>query len=239
MAAAPFWNIHTHRWPAESPYALVNVSAEASPEVVSEVSAEFSAEASAEFSAECFAEPSAESPYFSVGIHPWQADRPLAEERRRVEAWLKHPRCIALGESGLDKVCGVDEALQREAFRWMAELACRTERPLLIHCVKASNEVMALHRQLCPRVPWVVHGFRGKRALAEQWLAEGFYLSFGFRFQEEALRSVPSERLLLESDEERLPIASLYERVAQLRETGVEQLAAEVTSNVNRLFFRL
>lgn len=227
MAAVPYWNIHTHRLPAESPYALVNVSAEASPEEVSGVSAEFSAE------------PSAESPYFSVGIHPWQADRPLAEEQRRVEAWLRHPRCIALGESGLDRVCGVDEALQRAAFRWMAELACRTERPLLIHCVKASNEVMALHRQLRPRVPWVVHGFRGKRALAEQWLAEGFYLSFGFRFQEEALRSVPSERLLLESDEERLPIASLYERVAQLRETGVEQLAVEVTSNVNQLFFRL
>ena len=56
-------------------------------------------------------------------------------------------------------------------------------------------------RDLRPSNPWIIHGFRGKAALAEEYLKHGFYLSFGEKYQEAALCRVPADRLFIETDE--------------------------------------
>lgn len=52
-------------------------------------------------------------------------------------------------------------------------------KPLVIHLVKAVDELLKVKRDLRPSNPWIIHGFRGKAALAEEYLKHGFYLSFG------------------------------------------------------------
>ena len=66
---------------------------------------------------------------------------------------------------------------------------------------------------------------------------QGFYLSFGQKFQPETLRYVPEDRLLLETDESLLPIREIYQEAASTRETTVEQLEKAVSSTINKLFF--
>lgn len=65
-------------------------------------------------------------------------------------------------------------------------------------------------------MPWIIHGFRGKKQLAEQLLDRGFYLSFGARYHPEALHAAwTAGRLLLETDDSPNHIGGLYRRVAE------------------------
>lgn len=111
------------------------------------------------------------------------------------------------------------------------------ELPLLIHAVKATEELFAIKKEMRPRNAWIIHGFRGKKELAESLLGQGFYLSFGEKYQPEALRITPEDRLLLETDEATADIADVYERVARERKRGLEELTAKVQETINRLFF--
>ena len=99
---------------------------------------------------------------------------------RWIESVLgKDKRVIALGEAGLDKCCHVPFALQEEAFRMMGSFSEQHCLPLIIHAVKVYNELIALKKEIHPSQPWIVHGFRGKKELAQSLVRQGFYLSFG------------------------------------------------------------
>lgn len=116
----------------------------------------------------------------------------------------------------------------------MAEAVCK---PLVIHAVKAQAELIQLKRELKPRVPWIIHGFRGKVQLAQDLVRHGLYLSFGARYQEETLRQIPLDRLFLETDESEVSIASLYEEAARLRGLSCSELREAVSCNIHRVFF--
>ena len=60
-----------------------------------------------------------------------------------------------------------------------AQLAEAHQKPVVIHCLKSWDELITLRGIAQPKVPWILHGFRGKPKLAEQMLKHGFYLSFG------------------------------------------------------------
>lgn len=179
-----------------------------------------------------------EARFLSVGIHPWYITREdYGSQMEWVERMLDDRRVIALGEAGLDKRCATPFDLQLVAFRYVAQLADKRGLPLLIHAVKATEELFAVKKEMCPRNAWIIHGFRGKKELAESLLGQGFYLSFGEKYQPEALRITPEDRLLLETDEATADIADVYERAARERKRGLEELTAKVQETINRLFF--
>ena len=128
--------------------------------------------------------------------------------------------------------------LQKVVFKEQMAMAEEHGLPLVIHCVKASNELVQLKRQTHPDQPWIIHGFRGKEALAKEFIQHGFYLSFGACYQEEALRSVPVERLFIETDESELSIEDIYLRVAQSRGMDLKELTESIKKNVERVFFK-
>ena len=76
---------------------------------------------------------------------------------------------------------------QLEVFKGQIELSEREEKPLIIHCVKAIDGLLRLRRDLHPKMPWMFHGFRGKPQQLRSLLAAGFYVSFGFHYNEESL----------------------------------------------------
>ena len=176
--------------------------------------------------------------WYSVGVHPWA----LQQGEVRQETWEKlreaavHPQVLAVGEAGLDRLVQVPMKLQEAVFARQAELAGEAGKPLIVHLVRAVDELLRLKKVLKPGVPWIIHGFRGKAALAEELLRHGFYLSFGEKYQEGALNVVPLSHLFLETDESLASIFRLYARAAAVRQLSVEELATAVRDNVHRVF---
>lgn len=174
-----------------------------------------------------------------MGMHPWHVTV-LPDERQllRLKELAGHPQVLAVGEAGLDKLAEAPLELQQKVFIRQAQLAEEVGKPLVLHVVKAADELLQAKRSLRPSVPWIIHGFRGKAELAKQYLTHGFYLSFGERYQEEALRAVPADRLFIETDESTVPIEQLYARAAEVRGVPIAELKETVFQNVLRLFFK-
>jgi len=126
----------------------------------------------------------------SVGLHPWDVTRDWQEQVAQAEADAALPNVWAIGECGLDTLRGPDIELQTAAFCAQAALAERMGKPVVIHCVRAFDRLLRLHKMCRPRVAWIVHGFRGKAELAKQLMAKGMLLSFGHEFNAETVRYV-------------------------------------------------
>ncbi len=216
LSPTGWWNVHTHRKTGDMHHAVWCCGWRDWPEASSEM-----------------------PPYVSVGIHPWHlAETNFSEQWQWLTQAVRDKRVVAIGEAGLDKVVGVPFDLQRHAFRQVALLAEEMNLPLLIHAVKAFNEVIALKKELHPCNPWIIHGFRGKKELAQTCLRHGLYLSFGEKYQEEALCVTPLEYLLLETDESAVDIRELYRRASLLKRITEEELREKAEQNIRRLFFK-
>ena len=142
--------------------------------------------------------------YYSVGIHPWEADTATDTDWQRLRAMAVDPRVVAVGECGLDTrhLPAVAMEVQTAVFKRQAALAEELGKPLIIHCVGAYNQLIALRNELRPTVPWIVHGFRGKPQLAADLVRHGFYISLDPRHNPDVPAAIPADRLLHETDAE-------------------------------------
>lgn len=139
--------------------------------------------------------------HYSAGVHPWNADKCDAQVMDWLNRELRLPNVVAVGECGLDKLCNVDMDIQVAVFKKMVALSENFQKPVIIHCVRAWEELFSIYSECKPTQKWVIHGFRGKPELTLRLIKLGFYLSFGSRFNAESLRVTPLSRLLVESDE--------------------------------------
>ena len=171
----------------------------------------------------------------SIGIHPWHINEKWEREFNTIAEIAKADNVVAIGECGLDKLKSpVSIELQKEIFRAQALLAEKVEKALMIHCVKAYNELIPVHKAISPKQAWIIHGFRGKPAQAEQLIRAGFYISLGEQFNPDSAKAIPVERLFIESDESNVAITDIYAAVAQARGTTVEELALQTIKNAAR-----
>lgn len=176
--------------------------------------------------------------YLAAGIHPWYiTQKNYQKQLTWVESMLTDRRVIALGETGLDKHCSTPFELQTEVFRHMISLADKHYLPLFIHAVKSTEELIALKKELRPRNPWIIHGFRGKKELAQSLIRQGCYLSFGEKYNSDSLLVTPIEKLLLETDESSVSIEELYSRVALQKSISPDALITNIQETVSSLFF--
>lgn len=173
--------------------------------------------------------------YYSVGIHPWQVGRATDADFDRLAECATLGNVLMIGECGIDKLRGGDLPMQMSVLERHIALSEQVCKPLVLHCVRASNELCRLRRVLRPRMPWVVHGFRGNARVAGQLLDAGFYLSYGERFNPEALAITPADRLLAETDESLLPIDEIYRRLAASRQIEVDEFVRNVEEVVKEL----
>lgn len=171
----------------------------------------------------------------TAGIHPWDAGK---KDVASIVAALEGVQ--AMGEIGLDFLRGPAREAQLAAFRAQLSMARERGLPVVLHCVKAFEEVMRCLAACEPRAV-IFHGFIGSPEQARQALAKGYYLSFGertFRSPKtlEALRRTPLRQLFLETDESPTPICTVYARTAEALGTGVEELQRATTENYERIF---
>ena len=164
------------------------------------------------------------------GIHPWKA----GEEFVVPDLSGK----LAIGECGLDGLRGPAMEVQEEVFIRQIRLSEEFGKPLIIHCVKALDRLLQLHKELKPKQMWMLHGFRGKPQQLRSFLDAGFFVSFGFQHNEESLRICPTDRLLLETDDDVVhSIEEIYNNVARKRGLELSDLGEVMVENY-RAFFR-
>jgi TatD DNase family protein len=179
---------------------------------------------------------------FSYGIHPWHLDEKNHDQLiARVIEIAGNPDVAAIGEAGFDRMKGPSSELQRKTFEEQVVIAEELRKPVVIHCVRAWDELLKVHKKFKPVMPWLVHGFRGKPDLAQQLVLKGMYLSFWFDFvmrpeSVPLLKSVPKERIFLETDGAEIDIRDIYKKVSCDLDISVEELKATIYKNFNVLF---
>lgn len=181
--------------------------------------------------------------FYSVGLHPWHlgSKQENNEALQMVEEALEFDHVIFVGEAGLDKINGGDFIEQLRVFEAQAVIAEEYQYPLIIHCVKAINEVVALRNKMNPVMPWILHGYSGSIEQTKQLVDKGFLFSFGknlFRENAKAIESfkyLPLNKIFLETDEVELGVESVYKQAAILKDIPLEKLREAVWNNFNQI----
>lgn len=197
--------------------------------------------------------------FYAAGTHPMSAaEEPLATVAELV-ALARHPKMVAIGETGLDYHYSADSAaVQAESLAIHIEAARQTGLPLVIHARDADTDMARILTEAHRAGPFacVMHCFTSGAALAEAALGLGFYLSISgiatFRSAGD-LRAIfaaaPRDRLLVETDSPYLApqshrgkrnepafVADTVRRMAPALGMEPDELAAVTTANFDRLF---
>lgn len=175
----------------------------------------------------------------SVGIHPWYIEDDWQAQCAHYTQWVQQHvhRLEALGEAGLDSVRGAPMAVQQAVFEAHIQLSEALRLPLILHCVRAHEPLLALRKQHKPRQAWVFHGFSMRPTVAKQLTDAGIYLSFGAAILRpaasagESLAAVPASQFFLETDDSDVQIAEIYAAAAAIRGISAEELAQQIAAN--------
>ncbi len=173
--------------------------------------------------------------FLSAGVHPWHASEWGNANDYLLNTILEASHFSIIGEVGLDKVCKIPMSEQRYILEFQLRHANMEALPVLIHNVGCQEELLALKKKYKQIPSWIIHGFRGKEQAAKQYLSNGFHLSFGPKYQPNALRICPMDRLFLETDDSNVDLTLLYERVAQDRSMTILDLEKRVAKNFELL----
>ena len=199
----------------------------------------------------------------SVGIHPHEAGNEVnACNVNAIKAAADHPKCVAIGEAGLDYYYDYGRPDQpAESFRAQITAAREMTLPIIVHSRDADEDMATILEEEMKRGAFngVMHCFSSGQALAERALAVGFYISFSgmLTFKKSAeLRTiaadVPLDRILVETDSPYLapvphrgkpnePAFTAYTlaKLAEIRDMPVAEMAKITRQNTARLFYKM
>lgn len=200
-----------------------------------------------------------ENVWCSVGTHPHNAHEELHIQTDELVRLSAHPRCVAIGEAGLDYFYdNAPRDAQATGLRRHIAAARITGLPLIIHSRQADEDMAVILEEEAGQgaFPFVLHCFTAGMDLAKRALALGGYVSFSgiitFKNAEEireVAKIVPADRYLVETDAPYLApiphrgqsnepsfVRHTAEKLADVRGISLEQLAAESTASFGRLF---
>lgn len=202
---------------------------------------------------------SAEGLYWAAGLHPWwvaEATMTPAQLARALTLALADPRCVAVGECGLDGAIATDMALQESYLHAQLAVAEASAKPLILHAHRAHARLQPLLKQYRLPAGGVIHGFSGSAELARSYWNMGFCLGIGGTITypraaktRAAVQALPAAALLLETDAPDMPLAGRQGQpnsplllpavgacLAQLRGEVPAAIARQTTANACRLF---
>lgn len=175
--------------------------------------------------------------FYSVGIHPWHIASDFSKELAVLTSFASHKQVLAIGETGIDRVCNTPFNLQLKLFKEQIALAEKVKKPLIIHCVKAYPELIQLKKELQPSSPWIIHGYRGNKNSTEQLLPYNFFFSVGkgITLLHESLKIIPLNRIFLETDDNN-NIEEIYSKASHLLNISNAFLKNQIQQNFYSLF---
>ena len=194
--------------------------------------------------------------YAAVGFHPENLESLPDDYLDRVAALTRHPKVVAVGETGLDYHWDIPKPLQQRVFREQIDLSLDLRMPIVVHDREAHGDVFDLLRLRRPKA--LVHCFSGSVELAREAVRLGCYISLGgvvtfknARHSLEVASDIPLDRLLLETDAPYMApvpfrgkrcdssmIIYAAEKIAALRRIGVQELL-DITAENARTFYEI
>ncbi|PZO40045.1 MAG: deoxyribonuclease [Pseudanabaena frigida] len=179
----------------------------------------------------------------SLGLHPWFVQLETWESAwANLVVLAKSTKVIAIGECGLDRNIDLPMEVQIAVFQRHIELAETLQKPLVIHCVKAFSELIALKKNTKSSIPWIIHGFHKKIEVFQQLLNHDFYFSLGTAILSDrspviqAIATVPNGKFLLETDDRiDVTIEQIYNRAATLRQVPLDTLKSQLVETYHQL----
>mgnify|MGYP001131612574 CR=1 FL=1 len=138
-----------------------------------------------------------------VGLHPWDTTEcDMYDAFDILSEAITDPRVVALGEVGIDPLHGAPLERQLELLTYQLRVANEARMPVMFHIVRRFDMLMRLHKEFRPVAAWAVHGFRSNAEVARQLADAGIYMSVGPKYNADAVRAIPRNLLLLETDEQ-------------------------------------
>lgn len=177
--------------------------------------------------------------FHTIGAHPWWTKTELSDSKiELLRSKLSHENCLALGEIGLDKLKGTRMEIQIKNLRKQLEVAEELNLPVIIHCVKAFDQLLAFKKEFSKIENWCIHGFNKKVELAKQLLSAGFYFSLPISSNFEALlQELPSEKVFFETDDSiENSIDDIYSKASTTLNKPVIDLTKEHWDNAEDFF---
>lgn len=180
--------------------------------------------------------------YLSVGLHPWDISKVDVEHAlAEVESLMDREGVIMVGECGLDHCHGVSMEVQQQVFERHVLLSEQYAKPLVIHCVRAFDELLALKKRHKPQQTWVVHGFANNISIARRLVNEGVLLSFGQNLfnpngnSAKIIRQMTEIPFFLETDDSSISIVEVYAKAAEVLQIDVSKLQNMMFHNMEEI----
>jgi TatD DNase family protein len=179
---------------------------------------------------------------YTIGLHPWWTDQAITPiQKQQFIELLSEPNCLAMGEMGLDNLKGPTLEIQMEILRSQLRIADELGKSVVIHCVRAFDQIIKIKKEFPKIEKWCIHGYGRHGILAKQLIYHGFYLSLmpGLPIEKynDLLRAVPLNRLFLETDS--MPdanIVEIYSKIAALLGIEINELCQQMNSNAKEFF---
>ena len=177
--------------------------------------------------------------HYSVGFHPYNVGKVDEQDTlNKVRLATENPNVFAIGEIGLDKSIDAPLELQQRIFEKQVDIAEFADLPVILHVVRAFNEMIEFKKAHNPSVPMIIHGYNGNKEVAAALVKAGFLISFGEAIASdhtkviEACREVPLDRMFLETDEGEMDIREIYHAAAEIKGVSLDQLRLQIVENV-------
>ena len=201
--------------------------------------------------------------FASVGLHPQEANRGDEKFFSELRKLLKEPKVVAIGECGLEYQIQnsppgkINKEKQREVFLRHLDLAAEFNKPVIIHCRNAYMDILEILREEKRKnagLRGVVHFFTGRLSQAKELFELGFLISFAgvITFTsdyDKVIRAAPLEKIMVETDapfvapapyrgrrNEPLYVKYIAEKIAEIKNLALEEVAKITTKNVIELF---
>ncbi|MBY0517622.1 MAG: TatD family hydrolase [Bacteriovoracaceae bacterium] len=172
---------------------------------------------------------------YCAGVHPWCVDQVTVEQ---VEFMAKSGDCIGIGETGLDRLHPQWEK-QLRLFEWHWDLAEKLNKPLILHLVRSSSDLLELLKKRKPKTPWLWHDFTGPIEALPSLLKKQpqMYFSCGSRaITRPGFNSlwerIPRALRLLETDDSNLSIEEIF-KMAQVNPDDLRPNYAKIFPSIN------
>ena len=198
-----------------------------------------------------------ESVFATCGIHPHEAEKAPKVYLYELEQFYEHPKVLAIGEIGLDYYYDFsDRKIQRKIYQEQLEMANSLDLPTVVHCRESDDDILSGILE-SGHNSGVIHCFASGLDFAEKILETGFYLSFTgmitfVKKLEDVVRAVPLSKMMVETDSPYLTpkpyrgkknepayVLHVAEKIAELKEISLEEVAKSTTKTALQLFKKL
>lgn len=200
-----------------------------------------------------------EAVFAAVGIHPEEA-RPMTQaDDEQLAAWAEQAKVVAIGEIGLDYYWVKDQEqrqIQQQVFIRQLDFARQLHLPVCVHNRDAHGDTMAILKKEGQGVQGVLHCYSGSLEMAKELMKLDWFIGVDgpLTFKNaaklpEIVQNIPLERILLETDcpymapvpmrgkrNEPAFVYHVAEKLAELRNISIEQVAEQTTANARELY---